>query len=350
MTHSAGEEWSGRLDLTPSPQLLEVLGDIPYQTWQCLAELIDNAFDDFLADERRDPSDPPAVHVTLPRTGIAEGDEIVCVADNGRGMTERALENALKAGYSEKSRYGSLGLFGMGFNIATARLGSVTEIKTTRAGDEYWLVAEIDFRRMREERTFEIPLRREGKPDASLHGTEVTVRNLRQDSRDRLRRSTTTTQIRERLGNVYSYMLRSPENVPELPDTTLSGYGFALYVNGTRVKPRLPCVWSPERETDYKGRKIPAVIEINRQLRAAWACLACGHWHQVAPESCVKCGSDNLELRERRIVGWVGVQRYLDATDFGVDLLRNGRKILVADKTLFDWEHPDTGEIWRKYP
>ena len=38
------------IDLTPSPQLLEALGDIPYKPWQCMAELIDNSFDDFLTD------------------------------------------------------------------------------------------------------------------------------------------------------------------------------------------------------------------------------------------------------------------------------------------------------------
>lgn len=126
------------LDLTPSPRLLEVLGDIPYKPWQCLAELIDNAFDDFLSEETRDPLEPPVVEITLPKPGTAEGDELVCVADNGRGMNLERFERALRAGYSPNSRYGSLGLFGMGFNIATANLGSVTEVRTTRAGDPDW--------------------------------------------------------------------------------------------------------------------------------------------------------------------------------------------------------------------
>ncbi len=115
------------------------MGEIPYQPWQCVAELIDNAFDDFMAETNRDPSDTPIVWVTLPKQNIAEGDEIVCVADNGRGMGKEALEQSLQAGYSSNARYGSLGLFGMGFNIATARLGTVTEVKTTREGDPDWL-------------------------------------------------------------------------------------------------------------------------------------------------------------------------------------------------------------------
>ncbi len=350
MSSGANNTSPEQLDLTPSPRLLEILGEIPYQPWQCVAELIDNAFDDFMAETSRDPSDAPIVRVTLPKQNIAEGDEIVCVADNGRGMGKEALERSLQAGYSSNARYGSLGLFGMGFNIATARLGTVTEVKTTREGDPDWLVAEIDFRRMQRERSFVVPLRREPKADRSLHGTEITIRRLKQEIRDRLRRPATASQIRERLGNVYSYMLRQKDEVPELPGLMLAGKGFVLYVNDTRVRPRLPCVWSATRSVEYRGTEIPAIITIDRELKSAWACMTCGHWHHMAVEQCVDCDSDDLQLRERHITGWVGVQRYLDPNDFGIDLLRNGRKILVSDKTLFAWENPDTGEVWTEYP
>ena len=30
------------LDITPSPRVLRMLGEIPFQTWQCIAELVDN--------------------------------------------------------------------------------------------------------------------------------------------------------------------------------------------------------------------------------------------------------------------------------------------------------------------
>jgi Histidine kinase-, DNA gyrase B-, and HSP90-like ATPase len=350
MSSGPNEESLEQLDLTPSPRLLEILGEIPYQPWQCVAELIDNSFDEFMAETNRDLSDTPIVRVTLPKQNTDDGDEIVCVADNGRGMGKEVLERSLQAGYSSNARYGSLGLFGMGFNIATARLGTVTEVRTTRAGDPDWLIAEIDFRRMHRERSFGVPLRREPKDDLSLHGTEVTVRRLKQEIRERLRRQATASQIRERLGNVYSYMLRQKDGLPELPGPMLGGKAYALYVNDTRVQPRLPCVWSVSRSVDYRGTEIPAVLEISRELKPAWACMTCGHWHHIAVEECVECGSDNLELRERQITGWIGVQRYLDNNDFGIDLLRNGRKILVSDKTLFDWENPDTGQAWTEYP
>jgi Histidine kinase-, DNA gyrase B-, and HSP90-like ATPase len=177
------EEWDGgepdELDLTPSPRLLEVLGDIPYQPWQCLAELADNSFDEFMSDPDRDPADPTAIHITLPKATTALGDAQVTVSDNGRGMSVGTLQNALRAGFTGNARYGSLGLFGMGFNIATARLGNTTEVRTTRASDLFWFVVEINFRDLQRRGTFRVPLRREAKDDPGLHGTVITVRDLK---------------------------------------------------------------------------------------------------------------------------------------------------------------------------
>jgi hypothetical protein len=36
------------VDITPSPRILQVLGDIEFDHWQCIAELVDNGFDEFL--------------------------------------------------------------------------------------------------------------------------------------------------------------------------------------------------------------------------------------------------------------------------------------------------------------
>ena len=52
--------------------------------------------------------------------------------------------------------------------------------------------------------------------------------------------------------------------------------------------------------------------------------------------------------RTRRIRGWIGLQRYLDKADFGLDLIRNGRKIKIGCKDLFSW-HSEDGEDF-EYP
>lgn len=338
------------IDLTPSPQLLEALGDIPYKPWQCMAELIDNSFDDFLTDPDLTRGEPREVWITLPKP--TDEDLFVSVIDNGRGMSREMLQNALRAGYSGKRRYGSLGLFGMGFNIATARLGNLTEVRTTCAGDPDWLVVEIDLRRLARNDSYKSPLRREPKDDPTLHGTEVVVRRLRDEIAEDLKRPRRHAAIRADLGRVYSYLLRSENPVPGVPDGPMAGRGFKLKVNGKNVSPRLPCVWSASRTVTRQGREIPAIKSVDVRLAPALACMDCGHWQNPDLEfdRCVQCESEDLQLRERRMHGWIGVQRYLHESDFGIDFLRNGRKIRVGDRSLFSWENPDDGTLVPEYP
>lgn len=52
------------IDVTPHPRLLAVLGDIEFAPWQCLAELVDNAFDDFLVAPPE--GETPRVAISLP--------------------------------------------------------------------------------------------------------------------------------------------------------------------------------------------------------------------------------------------------------------------------------------------
>ena len=62
-------------------------------------------------------------------------------------LDEEELIRAVTAGWSGNVDYFgvNLGLFGMGFNIATARLGRCTTIKTTKSAMKVWFVLKIDF-------------------------------------------------------------------------------------------------------------------------------------------------------------------------------------------------------------
>ncbi|WP_373235317.1 ATP-binding protein, partial [Mycobacterium marinum] len=192
------------IDVTPHPRLLAVLGDIEFAPWQCLAELIDNAFDDFLTAPPDDVT--PTVAITLPSRTSDHRDAQVWINDNGRGMSREHLNNALSAGWSSNARYGKLGLFGMGFNIATARLGNTTTIRTTRAGDPEWITVTIDLREMASQDNFIVPVIREPKDDPAEHGTHIIVSDLKQEQHDLLSRQ--QNKIRDLLGDVYSYLLR----------------------------------------------------------------------------------------------------------------------------------------------
>jgi len=325
---------SAVINVQPHPRLLSVLGDIEFAPWQCLAELVDNAFDEFLRHDQH--SEPPTVVVSLPGKTSTPRDGEVWVKDNGPGMTLEALNNALRAGWTSNERYGHLGLFGVGFNIATARLGHVAVVRTARAEDSDWTVVTVDLRAMAAGGHFDLPVTKEPKTSVEEHGTEIVIRQLKPEHHDTLSRQ--QTKIKQILGDVYSYLLADK--------------GFRLIVDREAVKPRRPCLWSPDRSVVRNGEKVPAVIPVDVRLSDRHACLDCGLWQDGDDRVCEACGSQRLEVRPRRIWGWVGVQRYLSPTDYGIDFIRNGRKILLRNDRLFRWDDPDdpSGRGELEYP
>ena len=57
------------MDITPSPRVLRMLGQIDFKPWQCLAELIDNSVDAFLTGRELGHSPMfPKVNVEVPST------------------------------------------------------------------------------------------------------------------------------------------------------------------------------------------------------------------------------------------------------------------------------------------
>ncbi len=332
MTTTTGAD---TIDVQPHPRLLSVLGDIEFQPWQCLAELVDNAFDEF---QRQPPDalDDPSVWITLPGKDSSPKEGEVWVRDNGPGMTRDRLNNALRAGWTKNERYGQLGLFGVGFNIATARLGHIAVVRTARVEDPTWTSVTIDLRAMAVGGTFVLPVGHEPKASSDEHGTEVVIRNLKPEHHDTLTRQ--QAKIRTVLGDVYSYLLEDK--------------GFRLIVDGEAVKPRRACVWDRSRRVVRNNEPISAVIDIDERLADRLACLSCGLWQDIGATTCRDCGSSWLEVRERRIRGWLGIQRYTHKSDYGIDFVRNGRKILLRDQQLFSWEDPDdpTGRGEQEYP
>ncbi len=311
------------IDVTPHPRLLAVLGDIEFAPWQCLAELIDNAFDDFLSSLPEEVS--PMVAISLPSRNSDHRDAQVWVSDNGKGMSLEHLNSALSAGWSSNARYGKLGLFGMGFNIATARMGNTTTVRTTRAGDTEWVSVTLNLQQMASRDSFVVPVIRESKDDPAEHGTQIIVGDLKREQHELLSRQ--QSKIRDLLGDVYSYLLRERH--------------FSLLVDGKAVQPLLPCIWNKDRSVVQRNIRYPAYIEINKELTSLKACQSCGRWQDLSSRECEECGSTDLEDRKRRIVGWLGIQRYSHKSDFGIDFLRNGRKILIRDVRLFAWEDPN---------
>lgn len=333
---------SGEFNLIPSPRVLPMLGEINLDQWRCIAELVDNSVDGFLKESRKDtPIANARVEVTLPAAD-KEG-ATVRIQDNGSGMSVEVLEQAVSAGWSGNNPIDSLGLFGMGFNIATARLGSVTEVWTTRKGELEWHGLMIDFDALRRQRHFRTPKPTRPKADPEQHGTEITIKKLKPDQRKWLAKGANQTTVKKRLAQAYSSMLRQG-GVP---------INFELYINNKRLEARRHCVWNEDRVVPgVGGTTTSAIISINHALSERFYCTHCLSWVPEATESepCPLCGTDgSIVKRKRRIKGWIGIQRYLDQSDYGLDFIRNGRKIEIGSKDLFSWHDGEESEE-REYP
>ena len=330
-------------DLQPHPRILPMLGEINLDQLRCLAELVDNSVDGFLNTARAgQPLASPEVHISLPATDSPNAK--VTVRDRGPGMDPNTLENSVRAGWTGNDPLSNLGMFGMGFNIATARLGTLTRVWTTREGDREWHGLEIDFDRLMRQRHFRTPVLTRPKIDPHEHGTEVSIERLKPEQRQWFSKAGNQSKLRRELGRIYSAMLR-PNGVP---------IAFRLMFSGNLVKRRDHCIWggegNPQRtvKTARYGT-IDACQAIDVRLADRPFCVKCWQWLPPSEQKCPACGSsDDVVVRQRRVSGWLGVQRYLSTNDYGLDFVRHGRKIEIANRDLFFWNNGDTVE--EEYP
>lgn len=326
-------------DLRPDPRILQMLGEINLTQWRCLAEFVDNSIDGFLkAKESEQLKSLPRIHVSIPTSDAP--NTRVTITDNGPGMSPGTLENAVRAGWTSNDPISSLGMFGMGFNIATARLGTATRVWTTQEGDAEWYGLEIDFDKLRRQRDFRTPKLTRPKVDPRDHGTEISIERLKPDQRSWFSRTGNRSHLRNHLGRAYSAMIRT-NGVP---------ISFELTLNGNPIKGREHCIWggdsSPDRQTQTtRYGLVDAHQIVDRRLADRPFCTRCWQWLPSGEGTCPSCNlADSVVIRERRVHGWLGVQRYLSQTDYGIDFLRHGRKIEVASKDLFQWNSGETLE------
>lgn len=329
-------------DITPSPRILWVLGQIPFRPWQALAELIDNSLDAFLSAEREGTlSENARIDVNWSNSNVAADQRVIEVSDNGCGIDLETVRMAVRAGYTSNDPLGNLGLFGMGFNIATARLGGVTRFLSTKAKSNEWSGIEIDFRDLAQKGSFGAPIVREEKGDPNQTGTKVIISELNEGNFKELRDR--ETELRKTLEDVYAPILRNKK--------------VGIYVNGHRLTARPYCIWNPDRGISRDGAKVPAVLNIDRDLGSVLFDVERNQYIPGAMEFELRAKEaegmslpPNIVERHRKLRGWIGIQRYADPNDFGIDFIRNGRKILIKDKRLFSWDNPLSGEAVLEYP
>lgn len=320
-----------------------MLGQIDFAPWQCLAELIDNSIDAFIDQAARGaPSGSPRIRVRLPRSAeLQSGAAVIEIDDNGKGMSLEELSNAVRAGYSGNDPVEKMGLFGMGFNISTARLGRRTEVWTTTAESEQWVGIVIDFEALEKDKTFHVPVMYKDKADFSLsthdHGTLIRISRLEPERLGPLMRGSGKSRTKKRLGKIYG--------------RAMERHGITISYDGDKVTPWRHCVWDKTRSVPTREfGLVPAVIDINETLTPRMFCQSCWVWLSEDENECPSCGfNNNLVERNRTVTGWLGVQRFFDTQDFGIDLIRNGRVIQEYNKTFFNFVDSD-GDPILEYP
>ena len=270
MTHGVEREFN----LRPHPRILPMLGEINLDVWKCVAELIDNAVDSFMAAVREEqPVDRPEVVVSLPT--IDKRGAVVSVRDNGPGMDAERLEKAVKAGWTGNDPVNHLGVFGMGFNIATARLGRLTRVWSTRKQDREWYGLEIDFAQLIEQSHFRTPMRTRPKVHGGEQGTEIIIERLKPDQATWLAKSANRGTVNRHLERAYSSMLR-PDGVP-VP--------VSIQVNTRRLNGHRHCVWGdpqtssdPRFVTHHRYGPIDVFQPVDKTLGERRYCVDCWLW------------------------------------------------------------------------
>jgi len=327
------------INLTPDPKILRTLGNLELKGWQCTAELIDNAIDSML--KQKENTSKNSIIVEIPSPSRIRKNEPLLIKDNGSGMNPDQLESCLKAGYTSRD-VDNLGLFGMGFNIATARLGDVVEVWSSTEDMNEDIGVKIDLLEMQIKKSFERELLTRTKTFFPS-GTSIEISNYHGRAEKLLNKK----NIIEELRKTYS-------------ESLYNEYGITLTVNNEEIEPYPFCTWSEERFVTYKGDNIPAVIHFEKDLGIKIFCERCLVFLDNSRSDIsgqVLCPNCNLpdKTKDRNIVvkGWVGIQRYNDEEDYGINIIRNGRIIKKKDKSFFyweDWYDKNNGQGFKEYP
>ncbi|KQO18067.1 ATP-binding protein [Paenibacillus sp. Leaf72] len=330
------------VDITPTPRVLRVLGEIPFQPWQCFGEFIDNSLDAYMEMERLGLGEGDnRISIRWSSEAVGEQNRTIEIVDNAMGMSIDQLTKAVKAGYSSNNPTSNLGLFGIGFNIATARLGEKTTIYSTRKGETEWLGVEIDFNDLIKKGSFSAPVVSKSKDSPEEQGTLIVVSALKEGVYSNLKH--TEKQIRRIIENVYAPLM-GKKNI-------------AIFIQGIRLSPKKYCMWSASRFVMRGGNKVEAVQKVDRILGTALFDVDKNRYLSSEQEADfrykVTSGENlppNIIERQKRLKGWIGIQCYFDTNDFGIDFIRNGRKILISSKVLFTYDNPLTGTSTLEYP
>jgi len=313
------------LNITPSMDLVRLIGEISnLKGHACIAELIDNSIDAFIGSEI--DQDSNKIDVQIPSSHMLEKDTPLTVVDNGKGMNAEELESALTAGISSKTFDGTLGLFGIGFNVACATLGKKVSVRTSRSDMDHDLLAIIDLDQIRKfrrkDKTTQIDYMKVEKT-FNNSGTIVEISHYLPKAKSLLN----IKRVQNELNKSYSSIISEK-------------YNISISVNEKPLIPYVFCIWNKNRYVDtQKHGKVYAYHEIEEKLIAE-KYFSINDGMYVDDTDINDYDENDLVKRPITISGWLGIQRFLDQDNYGINVVRNGRVILRMEKDqFFKWKN-----------
>src|SRR5579864_1740798 len=143
--------------LPPDPsRLIEGLRDTGYDFNTALADIIDNSID------------ANATKVRIWMRMDIDGEVTMSVADNGHGMDEAALLNAMTYGAKSKKDKSSLGKFGLGLKTASTAFCRRLSVITRAGKTAPVLKATWDLDHVEKEKAWEVLMDKANKEEIEL--------------------------------------------------------------------------------------------------------------------------------------------------------------------------------------
>lgn len=147
---------------------------LSYTPWHALAEFVDNATQNYLANRDAVDEALKADDEDFCVSIVYERDDVLRIADNALGMSRGELERALQVGVPPDDASGR-SEFGMGLKTAACWIGDEWTVRTKRLGETSELMVQVQVEAVAEGNT-ELQVVETPK-DPDLHYTVIEIRN-----------------------------------------------------------------------------------------------------------------------------------------------------------------------------
>ncbi|PYJ68505.1 MAG: hypothetical protein DME76_12110, partial [Verrucomicrobia bacterium] len=223
---------------------MEALRELGYDSYASILDIIDNCIDAHAAK----------IDIEI---GEQKGDIVMTIDDDGTGMDEETLREALRLGSDTEREPGDLGKFGMGLVTASIGLSQQVEV-LTKENEGRLLFGGFDLEQIASENRFVRWVGTATREQIASFPREKGTR-VRLSKTDRISNRNATTfanTLRLRIGQVFRKFLKS---------------GVTVKVNGRAVEPIDPLMLSDpktllvldtEIEVDGKGSAILRVVDL----------------------------------------------------------------------------------------